>query len=74
MPQIILNFRTKSTGQLAHVTFILNWLGALARAFTVFVESDSLSFWFYQIVAITLTSTFMIQFYIYREKTKKVQY
>ena len=70
MPQILLNFKNKSTGQMAKATFALNWLGAIARGFTVFVESDKLAFWFQQAVAIALTSTYMVQFFIYRKNTE----
>ena len=59
---------------MAQATFTLNWLGSIARAYTVFVESDNLAFWFQQFVAITLTSTYMVQFFIYKENTKKLEY
>ena len=60
---------------MALATFALNWAGCLARAFTVFVESDNLAFWFQQFVAICLTTTIMIQLYIYRDNTlKQLQY
>jgi mannose-P-dolichol utilization defect protein 1 len=40
VPQILTNFQNKSTGQLAFFTFILNFLGGLARLATVMVETD----------------------------------
>src|SRR5690349_625782 len=50
VPQIYSNFRAGSTGQLAFLTFFLNFIGSLARIFTTMQETkDSIS---------TLTSIF----------------
>jgi len=38
IPQIISNFQNKSTGQLALLTFLLNFLGTIARVFTTLKE------------------------------------
>lgn len=44
IPQILQNFRTKSTGQLALITFALNFAGNCARLFTFLKEtSDALN-------------------------------
>ena len=39
LPQILSNFENKSTGQLSVITIGLNFLGSLARLFTVFKEA-----------------------------------
>ena len=41
LPQIYLNWRTCSTGEMAFATFLLNWVGAVARGFTVMVEASN---------------------------------
>ena len=66
MPQIITNFKNKSTGQLAFVTFLLNWFGAFARCITIFVESEDPAFRAQGMVAVSLTSTLITQFFLYR--------
>jgi mannose-P-dolichol utilization defect protein 1 len=40
VPQIITNFANKSTGQLAFFTFLLSFLGVVARLGTVLIETD----------------------------------
>lgn len=43
-PQLWTNFCNKSTGQMAFVTFLLNFLGGIARLGTVLFESDDIYF------------------------------
>lgn len=38
IPQIVTNFTTKSTGQLAMITLAMNFLGSVARVFTTLTE------------------------------------
>ena len=46
---------------MAFVTFLLNWLGSLARCYTVLVEADSdWAFVAQAVVAIALTTLIMI--------------
>jgi len=44
LPQIIQNFNMGSTGQMAFLTFLLNFLGSVARVGTVLMESDDFMF------------------------------
>ena len=44
LPQVITNFRMGSTGQMAFLTFLLNFLGSIARVGTVLMESDDFMF------------------------------
>ena len=41
VPQILTNFMNKSTGQLAFFTFLLSFLGVIARLGTVLMETDN---------------------------------
>ena len=40
VPQIVTNFNSQSTGNLAFVTYFLNFAGIIARFATVIIESD----------------------------------
>jgi len=40
IPQILLNFRNKSTGQLSFITVFVSFAGCIARALTILVEVD----------------------------------
>ena len=72
MPQIILNFQQKSTGQMAFLTFMLNFLGSLARLGTVLNETDDLLFRIQYIVGAILNTIFILQFALYWNSGKKV--
>ena len=61
---------------MAFATFLLNFAGSLARFFTVIVEaSDDKAYVFQAGLAIALTTTFMIQFAVFRgnDKQKKLE-
>ena len=50
---------------------MLNWIGSLARAYTIMVEeSDDIAFKIQAILAVSLTTTLMAQFFIYQKKTE----
>ena len=54
---------------MAFATFFLNWLGSLARLFTVMVEAaDDNAFVASFLIAVCLTSTIMLQFACYYKK------
>lgn len=38
IPQILLNFKNKSTGQLSFLTIFVSWGGCIARTLTILVE------------------------------------
>lgn len=41
-PQIWTNFKRKSTGQMAYISYFMNFFGSIARLGTVLYESDDL--------------------------------
>lgn len=65
VPQIWTNFKSKSTGQLAFMTYVLAWGGSVGRFVTCLIESSD---WVFNLVAISsfvLYSILMLQFLIY---------
>jgi len=57
---------------MAFATFFLNWIGSFARFYTVLVEADKDGAFVTQAaVAIGLTTTIMIQFFIFRKNTQR---
>ena len=67
MPQIVANFKNKSTGQLSKTTFGLNWFGACARLGTILMETDSLGFKLQSGSGVVVNSILMSQFFLYPE-------
>jgi mannose-P-dolichol utilization defect protein 1 len=65
IPQIITNFLNKSTGQLAFFTFLLNFLGGIARLGTVLVETSDFSYQLPYYVGTSLSGILVIQFLLY---------
>lgn len=65
VPQIYQNFSSKSTGQLAFATFLLGWLGSLARLGTVLVASDDFVYQMQFMVGLGLNTILMAQFLMY---------
>ena len=61
-----MNYLTKSTGQMSFATFFLNWAGSIARCITLLVEAEDWAYRAQGLIAVALTTTFMIQFIIYR--------
>jgi hypothetical protein len=57
---------------MAFFTFLLNWLGGIARLGTVLVESDDFAFQFQFIVAVVLNTIIISQFALYWNVAKKV--
>ena len=41
IPQIAQNYRSKSTGQLSFLTYLMNFMGTLARVFTTLQEKNA---------------------------------
>ena len=72
VPQIITNFQNKSTGQLAFVTFLLGFLGGVARLGTVLVETDDFLYQLQFIVGVTLAGIIVLQFIMYWNNDAKV--
>ena len=60
VPQILTNFRNKSTGQMAFFTFLLSFLGSVARLGTVMVESDDFMFRLQYIISVLLNSMIIL--------------
>ena len=69
VPQIITNWKNKSTGAMAFPTFLLMFLGATARLATVCVESDDLAFRAPYIIGFVLNTIIIIQFALYWNST-----
>lgn len=65
VPQIITNFMNKSTGQLAFFTFLLTFLGGVARLGTVLIETDDFSYQLSFIVGVVLSGIIVLQFLLY---------
>ena len=60
LPQVITNFRMSSTGQMAFLTFLLNFLGSIARVGTVLMESDDFMFRLQYLVGLFLNTIIII--------------
>lgn len=72
LPQIIQNFRMGSTGQMAFLTFLLNFLGSVARVGTVLMESDDFMFRLQYLAGLFLNFIIIVQFAMYWNVAKKV--
>lgn len=71
VPQIFQNWHAKSTGQLAFITFFLSWAGTIARAGTVFFESDDFLYRLQFVVSLVMNSVIMVQFALYWSNVPK---
>jgi mannose-P-dolichol utilization defect 1 len=65
VPQILTNFSNKSTGQLAFFTFLLSFLGVLARLGTVLFETDDFLYQLQFILSAVLNGIIVSQFLMY---------
>jgi len=65
VPQIITNFRNQSTGQLAFFTFLLSFLGVVARLGTVLLETDDFLYQLQFILSVILNGIIVLQFILY---------
>lgn len=65
VPQIITNFRNQSTGQLAFFTFLLSFLGVVARLGTVLLETDDFLYQLQFILSVVLNGIIVLQFILY---------
>mmetsp|Transcript_11198 Transcript_11198/g.20273 ORF Transcript_11198/g.20273 Transcript_11198/m.20273 type:complete len:251 (-) Transcript_11198:397-1149(-) len=74
VPQIIQNFRNKSTGPLSSVTYLLNTVGCMVRVFTSFQERDYNLIRDYML-SLILNFTLLLQIIIYgyRHSVKTVE-
>lgn len=71
LPQIMENFRNKSTGELSLLTFFLNCAGNLARLFTFVKEADDLLNMVTAGLSAVLNGTICVQIGIYWHSDKK---
>ena len=69
--QIYLNCVNSSTGAQHFFPFFMNWLGSIARLYTVIVETDSLAFMVQTSIAWFLLSILCLQFYLYGSNPAK---
>ena len=65
VPQILTNFQNKSTGQLSFFTFLLSFLGVLARLGTVLFETDNFLYQLQYILSAALNGMIVLQFILY---------
>ena len=65
VPQIIANYRNQSTGQLAFFTFLLSFLGVVARLGTVMLETDDFLYQLQFILSVFLNGVIVLQFILY---------
>ena len=74
IPQIITNVQNKSTGQLSFFTFLLNFLGGIARLGTVIFErGDDLGYVLQFLLSVGLNAVIVVQFLQYwNSPTNKV--
>lgn len=70
VPQIITNFKNKSTGQLAFFTFLLSFLGGVARLGTVMLETDDFLYQLQYIIGVFLGGIIVGQFLLYWNTNK----
>ena len=73
IPQILLNFKEGSTGQLAFITFFLNTAGNTARLFTMFKEANDKLLMLNVMVSFVLNFTITAQIIILGGGKKKVE-
>lgn len=65
VPQILQNYRNQSTGQLAFFTFLLSFLGVIARLGTVLLETDDFLYQLQYILSTVLNGVIVLQFALY---------
>eukprot|EP01097_Dermamoeba_algensis_P008162 TRINITY_DN530_c0_g1_i1.p1 TRINITY_DN530_c0_g1~~TRINITY_DN530_c0_g1_i1.p1 ORF type:complete len:142 (-),score=34.83 TRINITY_DN530_c0_g1_i1:114-539(-) len=68
IPQILANFKSKSTGQLALLTWLLNFAGAAARIFTTLNETNDPMLLVSHGIATVLNGTILVQILLYGDK------
>jgi mannose-P-dolichol utilization defect 1 len=68
LPQIIINFKNQSTGQLSFLSFLLSFAGYAARLGTVLVETEDWLFRAQHITGTMLTGALIAQFILYWKK------
>jgi len=71
IPQIITNFNAKSTGQLSFFTFLLNFLGGIARLGTVILETNDVMYLAGFVLSVFLNGIIVAQFLLYWNTGKK---
>jgi hypothetical protein len=71
LPQIITTFMNGSTGQLAFITAFLQFIGVIARAGTVFFQSDDFMYKLQFMVAVVLNTVAIMQFALYWNSAPK---
>lgn len=65
LPQILVNFKNKSTGQLSFLSFLLSFAGYVARLTTVMIETDDILYKLQYVTGTTLTGVLIAQFLLY---------
>ena len=73
VPQVISNFKNKSTGHLSFITFFLQFAGCAARVFTVLKETDDFMSLFIALTAVFWNGLITLQIIMYWSNTKAKQ-
>ena len=71
LPQIISNFRARSTGQLTIFTYLLNTVGCVVRIFTTLQEGGGATMLRTYIISLSLNLTLISQILIFGNKAEK---
>lgn len=71
VPQLMLNYKNKSTGELAPSTLILQAAGNLARIFTTLVQVQNNLFLLSCVVAMVFNGALVAQYFMYRGNAPK---
>ena len=67
VPQLLLNYRNKSTGELAPSTLILQAVGNVARIFTTMVQLQNTLYLLSCVAAFIFNGALVAQYYLYRD-------
>lgn len=68
VPQLLLNYRNKSTGELAPSTLILQAVGNVARIFTTMVQLQNTLYLLSCVAAFIFNGALVAQYYLYRDR------
>ncbi|KAI8108232.1 hypothetical protein M9434_006261 [Picochlorum sp. BPE23] len=71
IPQITQNYRSKSTGQLSFITYLMNFLGTMARVFTTLQEQGGAAMLRGVIMSMVMNGIVVMQIIMYKNPKKK---
>ena len=71
LPQVVENYKNKSTGKLSFLTFFFNSGGTIARVITVLIESNDFMLLSIKLITSVSSSAILFQIIYYRYKSQK---